>query len=259
MRTWYLSTALALTLAGGVRGNELAFRQGEQALAAKDWDRALGFMEAALSEEPDNLKFASEYRQAVLARARALHPKDGKPEDFERSLKYFEKLTAGNPKASSAILNYGFAYVDKMPAAGAITQVILANTALSYFSKAIELKPNWIAYYTRGNSYLFWPKIFAKAKLGVADLEECMKLQKAGPKKPYYVRAYVSLGDGYWKMDELDKAKAAWSEGLKQFPDSDALKQRVTKQGDELKQAIEDALDPNKRVDTNLKELWTNP
>ena len=259
MRIWHLTIALALALAGGMSANDALYEQGQKALAAKDWDKALGLLEGALSADPDNLKFGSEYRQAVLARARAVHPKDGQPADFERSLKFFEKLTADHGNASNAFLNYGFAYVDKMPAAGAITQVILANTALSHFAKSIEIKPSWIAYYTRGNSYLFWPKIFGKVGLGIADLEECMKIQKVQGKRNYHVRAYVSLGDGYWKADNLDKAKAVWSEGLKQFPESPDLKARLAKQGDDLKLVIDDALDPNKRVDTNLKDLWMNP
>jgi tetratricopeptide (TPR) repeat protein len=259
-RAFFPIATLAITVAlGAALANEAAFQQAQKAMAAKDWDSAVGLMESALAGEPDNLKYASEYRQLVLARAVALHPKEGKPDDFERSLKFFEKLTTEHVKASNAFLNYGFAYVDKMPAAGAITQVILANTALGYFSKSIELRPSWIAYYTRGNSYLFWPKIFGKAKLGVADLESAVKLQKNGSKKPYYVRAYVSLGDGYWKMEDIEKAKAVWSEGLREFPSSEALKQRLARQGEELQKVIDDALDPNKRVDTNLKELWMNP
>ena len=73
------------------------------------------------------------------------------------------------------------------------------------------------------------------------------------------MRAYISLGDGYWKTDQLDKAKALWKEGLALFPNSAALKDRVAKDGDDLKMTIEDTLDPNKRVDTDLKELWSNP
>src|SRR5262249_37853922 len=215
---------LALLLAGSAIPADAPFEQGMKAIAAKDWDNGLNLLESALTGDPDNIKFASEYRQAVLSRAKALHPKEGQPTDFDRSVKFFENLTTKNPKAANAFLNYGFAIVDKMPAAGAITQVILANTALGHFSKSIEIRPSWIAYYTRGNSYLFWPKIFGKAKLGVADLEEAMKLQKAGPKKPHFVRAFVSLGDGYWKMDDLEKAKTIWNEGLKQFPDSADLK-----------------------------------
>lgn len=229
------------------------------ALSTKNWDKALDLLENALTADPDNIRYASEYREAVIQRAQTLHPKEGKPEDYDRPLKFFEQLVTQHPEAANAYLNYGFAVVDKIPAAGSITQVILANTALGYFTKAVELRPSWVAYYTRGNSYLFWPKIFGRAKLGVADLEEAVRLAKGGPQKGYYGRAWVSLGDGYWKVDDLAKAREVWQEGAKEFPDNGELKLRLSKQGDDLKALIEDALDPSKRVDTNLKVLWTAP
>jgi hypothetical protein len=77
--------------------------------------------------------------------------------------------------------------------------------------------------------------------------------------KPYYIRVYISLGDGYWKTDNLEKARAVWKEGLALFPASAELRDRMAKDGDELKTYIDDSLDPNKRVDTDLKDLWTNP
>jgi len=205
----------------------------------------LSRLESALSADPDNLRFGSEYRQAVI-----------QTKEYDRSLKFFEKLVTDHPKSGNAYLNYGFAYVDKIPVAGSITQVILANTALSYFTKSIELQPSWIGYYTRGNSYLYWPKIFNRAHLGVADLEQAMKLQKADKLKSYHVRAYISLGDGHWKMDDMAKAKAVWQEGQKLFPNNGQLKARLSKEGDDLKAYIDDVLDPNKRVDTDLHEIW---
>jgi len=201
--------------------------------------------ESALAADPNNLRFGSEYRQAVI-----------QTNQYDRSLKFFEKLVTDHPKSGNAYLNYGFAYVDKIPVAGSITQVILANTALSYFTKSIELEPSWIGYYTRGNSYLYWPKIFGRANLGVADLEQAMKLQKADKPKSYHVRAYISLGDGHWKMDDIAKAKAVWQEGQKLFPNNAQLKARLSKEGDDLKAYIDDVLDPNKRVDTDLHEIW---
>ena len=134
--------------------------------------------------------------------------------------------------------------------------MILANTALGHFSKSIELQPSWIGYYTRGNSYLYWPKIFNRASLGVADLEQAMKIQKADKLRSYHVRSYISLGDGYWKIDDLGKAKSIWQEGQKLFPANAQLKARLSKEGDDLKAYIDDVLDPNKRVDTDLHELW---
>ena len=83
-------------------------------------------------------------------------------------------------------------------------------------------------------------------------------MQKAGPKRTYHVRVYISLGDGYWKTDNMDKARAIWTEGLREFPDNAQLKARLARNGDDLKTYIDNELDPNKRVDTNLQELWAS-
>jgi tetratricopeptide (TPR) repeat protein len=208
---------------------------------------ALDGLEQALQAQPDDLKAANDYRMAVIQAAQ-----------YDRAIAFFGKLVAANPSASNAHLNYGFAYVDKIPAAGSITQVILANNALGEFTKAIELKPSWIGYYTRGNSYLFWPRIFNRLHLGIADLEEALKIQNSEPKRAYHARVYVALGDGYWKMDKADEAVRTWRAGLTAFPDNAALKARLSGQGDALKALIDDAYDSSKRVDTSLRDLWSN-
>jgi tetratricopeptide (TPR) repeat protein len=237
-------------------GADEAFDKAEQALAAKDYPAAVALLEKAVQSDPDSLRDSSEYRQAVLRQTVAAHPKEGSTADFDKEIAFFQKVTADHPTSANAFLNYGFAYVDKIPAAGSITQVILANNALTEFSKSIELKPTWIALYTRGNSYLYWPKVFGRAGLGVADLEKAYAMQKADSKRSYHVRVYVSLGDGYWKTENMEKARAIWKEGLTQFPDSQGLKDRLAKQGEDLDTYINNVLDPNKRVDTDLKELW---
>ncbi len=242
-----LVVVLLLTLTSAWADAAVNHQNALKALAAKDYPTALTEFEAALTADADNIQYGSEYRQAVI-QANA----------YDRCIKYFEKLVADNPKSSNAELNFGFAYVDKIPASGTITQVILANTALAHFTKSIELRPSWIGLYTRGNSYLFWPKIFGRTQLGVTDLEQAMKLQKQGSKKIYHVRSYVSLGDAYWKLDDVAKAKDIWKEGSSLFPDNASLKARISKDGDDLKNYIEDALDPGKRVDTNLQEIWTD-
>lgn len=241
-----LLASIIASLTAAPASPEGLFQTAVKARGAGDFPTALSNFEAALTLEPDNLRYGSEYRQAVI-----------QAKEYDRCLKFYEKLVADHPNAGNAYLNYGFAYVDKIPASGSITQVILANTALTEFTKAIEVSQSWLAYYTRGNSYLFWPTIFGRAPLGVADLEKAFEMQKKGPKKTYHVRVYISLGDGYWKMDNLAKARAMWSEGLHEFPGNQALEARLAREGDQLKAYIDDVLDPNKRVDTNLQEMWT--
>jgi hypothetical protein len=57
-------------------------------------------------------------------------------------------------------------------------------------------------------------------------------------------------------MDELEKAKQTWAEGLREFPSDDALRARVSAEGDALKAVIDDTYDISKRVDTSLQEIW---
>ncbi len=208
-------------------------------------DTELAKFEQALNANPDDLRAGNDYRMAII-----------KTGQYDRGLEFFKQLVTRHPAASNARLNYGFQYVDKIPAAGSITQVILANNALTEFSKSLEIRASWIAYYTRGNSYLFWPKIFGRTKLGIADLEEAMKIQKAEPKRSYHVRSYIALGDGHFKMDEFEKAAAIWKEGLAQFPDNTLLRLRIGLKQEDVKVVLEGVYDPNKRVDTNLHELW---
>jgi tetratricopeptide (TPR) repeat protein len=205
----------------------------------------LSRLESSLAADPDSLRYASEYRMEVI-----------KANAYDRCIAFFEKLVADHPGSAHAWLNYGYAIVDKIPAAGSITQVILANNALKQFSKSIELERSWLALYTRGNSYLYWPKVFGRAPLGVADLEEAVGLaRKEAKPKRVYSRSFVALGDGYWKTGQPEKARAVWQEGLKLFPGEAQLQARLGRDGDALSAYIDDQLDPNKRVDTDLKPL----
>jgi tetratricopeptide (TPR) repeat protein len=207
---------------------------------------ALPKLEAAIHADPDNLRSHSEYRMAVI-----------KAGEYDRAIAFYEKLVEQHPKSANAWLNFGYAYVDKIPAAGSISQVILANNALTQFSKSIELQHTWLALFTRGNSYLYWPKIFGRAPLGVTDLEEAVAIsKKEKTQKRVYARAYIGLGDGYWKTDQPERAKAIWQEGLKLFPGEKQLEARLARSGEELEAYINDQLDPNKRVDTNLAALY---
>jgi tetratricopeptide (TPR) repeat protein len=207
----------------------------------------LATLEKALEAQPDDLRAGNDYRMAII-----------KTNQYDRGLKFFEKLVAEHPDASNAHLNYGFEYVDKIPVAGSITQVILANNALGEFTKALELRRSWIGYYTRGNSYLFWPRVFMRTKLGIDDLQEAMKIQKAEPKRAYHVRTYIALGDGYWKADDTAQATSIWRAGLAEFPGNQALQARLAADPEQLTALMDAAYDSTKRVDTSLQDLWAD-
>jgi tetratricopeptide (TPR) repeat protein len=240
-----LSPFLLLAVYAGM-ASASTFDDALKAVAAHHDAAALPLFEQALGTEPDNLRIHDEYRKAVIRTG-----------EYDHALDFYDKLTTAHPGSAQAWLNYGYVYVDKIPVAGSITQVILANNALTNFSKSVALQKSWLALYTRGNSYLYWPKVFGRTPLGVKDLEEAVAIAKAEPKtKRVYARSWIALGDGYWKSGEPDKAKATWREAQQLFPGEPQLAARLSRDGDDLEQYIYDQLDPNKRVDTNLAPLW---
>ena len=209
-------------------------------------DAALLELERRLEASPDDLTTANAYRRAII-----------QAENFDRAIRFFGRLVVAHPEAANAFLNFGFAYVDKIPTAGSVTQVILANRALSHFSHSLKLRPSWVGFYTRGVSYLFWPKVFGRTRLGIDDLERALGLQRRGAKRPFHVRTYIALGDGYWKADDPSRASAVWEEGLREFPGTEALQQRLRADATALDGIIEQAFDPSRRVDTDLSPLWS--
>lgn len=247
---------LALLATAAARGGPDArslYQEGLAAVADKDWEAALDKLEAAVAAEPNNLRYGTEYRQAVIAIAGT-----ESTEPYERELAFFKKLVEEHPDAPNAFLNLAFAHVDKIPAEGAITQVILANSSLGYFASALELEETWLGYYSRGHAYLFWPTIFGRAPKGIADLEKAIEISKKdAEKKPYYARAWAALGDGYWRLDDLEKAREIWRRGLAAYPGDAELTARLerTDRG-ELDAYLETHYETGQRVATHLREIF---
>lgn len=225
-----------------------AYQKATAALAATGPDAALADFEAALRLDPDNLRWGSEYRQAAIA-----------AEEPDRAIDFFAALTVEHPRAASARLNLGYAHVDKIPFAGAVTQVILANKALEHFSAALELEETWLGLYTRGNSYVYWPPIFGRTKLGIADLERAVELAEELPKKPIHALAWVALGDAHWRLDDVARARETWRQGLRLYPGNADLEARLGREGEALEEFLEAQYAIGKRVDTDLSSLWEEP
>ncbi len=201
--------------------------------------------EAQLREAPRDLLLASEYRQEIIAAG-----------EYRRAVKLFEELAAEHPDDATIHLSLGYALVDKIPAEGSITQVLLANEALSSFTRSLELSETWLGLYTRGHSYVFWPAIFGRTKLGIEDLERAIEIAEALPTNPLHSRAWVALGDAYWRLDDVDQAREIWAQGQTRYPDQPAFDARLSRLGSELNQYLENYFDPLNRVDTDLTPLW---
>ncbi len=241
--------ALAFAASGAASAaspaGQARYEQAVKALSENDMAAALSNFEEAVRQDPDDLRFAAEYRQAII-----------KADEYDRALEFFADVAEKAKPSANLLLNYGFCYVDKLPTEGAVTQVIRANQALEKFTAALEVEETWLGLYTRGNSYLFWPPIFGRAPLGVADLTRAVELAKTLESKPYHARAWAALGDGYWRVDDLEKARATWREGLKLFPESKLLQERLSLDDAALNVYLEETFEVGRRVNTDLREIW---
>ncbi len=244
-----LASGLLITSSAPLRGQgagaDHSYRQGMEKVAAKAWPAAIELLEEAIAAEPDNLRYGTDYRQAVIEAG-----------EYDRCLAFLEKLIAEHPEAPNLLMNFGYAHVDKIPVEGAITQVILANTALTHFSAALALEETWLGRYTRGNSYLYWPAIFGRTQLGIDDLERAIEMAKESESRPYHGRAWAALGDGYWRLEDPAKATATYRKGLELYPDSQELKERAPLAGEALDVYLNALFDTNNRVGTHLREIW---
>jgi len=103
-------------------------------------------------------------------------------------------------------------------------------------------------------SHLFWPKIFNRAGFWWRGRQKSAGPSKDRSCRPYYVKTYIGLGDVYWKTDDL---KGAGTGRRSAVPGEFRHKGPLAQQGDNSKPPLKPGFDPGKRVDTNLKDLWT--
>ena len=208
---------------------------------------SLTALETRVTSEPENLKIAAEYRQAII-------PAD----EYDRAIKLFDGLTKRPGAGPHAFLSLGLAYIDKLPAVGAFRRISLGNNATAAITHSIELEPSDVAYLIRGLINLHFERgPFHRTPEGVADLETALRLARH-KERPYVARIYLALGDGYWRLKNPAKAREVWRDGQTGFPDNARLRSRLTSPDSVITQTIATELDAGLRVDTSLKDVLTD-
>ena len=165
---------------------------------------SLDSFERAIAADPENLRIAADYRQMAIAAGQ-----------FDRSIDYLEKLADKKGSGPNIKLSLALAYVDKVPGAGDIRKLYLGRDAVNMLTKAIAQRPTPLAYYIRGLINLYYNNfIYHRIPRGIEDFEKALSL--ATPETPMIWRAYVSMGDGYWRLDQKDKARGRLEKGPRQ-------------------------------------------
>lgn len=250
---------LKAAIAENPKNAQAHYDLGMLLLKAEKKEEGLTNLEMAITLEPKNLKFGSDYRMKCIAL-----------EEFDWSIQFFEKLVKENEKLAKEKkeikeekeifelhIQLGMAYVDKMPTVARVSQGILSNRSIREFTTVLEHDPkNWAACFGRAMNYLYWPRIFNKSTNAIEDFQKCMELQRETNLESYYVRSYIGLGDAYVKNNQTAEAKEIWEQGIKLFPDNEELKIRVATPEKDMLALVEKKRALGTRVDTNLEELW---
>lgn len=203
---------------------------------------SLDEFERAIAADPENLAIAADYRQEAIALGR-----------FDRSIEFFEKLAKRKGSGPDVQISLALAYVDKVPGAGDIRRLYLGRDAINALTRSIAQRPTATAYYMRGLIDLYYNRfIFNRTDKGVADLEHALAIAPADASPLLLRRIYAALGDGYFRLDQLAKARATWTAGLDRFPRDPALTERLAKSGEALADVVTGALTASRRVDTSL-------
>lgn len=202
-------------------------------------------LEQQIAADPENLALAADYRQLAIA-----------SNEFDRSIDFFQKLAKRKGGGPNVCISLALAAVDKVPPSGDIRRLYLARDAIAAATKSIERKPSVMAYYIRGLINLYFNNfIFHRVPRGIADLQHALTLIASETPPPLAARVYVSLGDGYWRLDDRATARATWRRGLDRLPSDARLKARVSANDAAAADIVSDALYAGTRVDTSLREL----
>jgi tetratricopeptide (TPR) repeat protein len=202
-------------------------------------------LERAVAADPENLETAAQYRQLTIARR-----------DVDRAIDVFEKLAKAKGSGANVYISLALAYIDKVPTSGDIRRLYLGRDAMSALTRSIERRPTAFAYYTRGLINLFYNRfIFKRTDKGVADLNTALSMVNEATPSLLVKRIYTALGDGYFRLGDLTKARAIWSAGVRKFPADEGFASRLGKQGEPLADVVTTALTASTRVDTSLNGM----
>jgi len=217
-----------------------AVQSSETPVAARLTD-----LERAIAADPENLALAADYRQLTIAAGQ-----------FDRSIDFLDKLAKRKGSGPNVRVSLALAYVDKVPTAGDVRRLYLGRDAMNALTASIAQRPCVLAYYMRGLINLYYNRfIFHRADKGVADLSQALSMVTADTAPTLVARVYTALGDGYFRLDQVARARETWSAGAAKFPADAGLKERLRKDGEPLADVVTTALSAGRRVDTTLVDL----
>ena len=141
----------------------------------------------------------------------------------------FEAAAEANPNDPEPQLALGEAYLGLTQEAGASPlagkYATLADEALD---RALEADPqHWDARFTKATALSFWPPVFGKQAAAIQQFETLVSQQAGMAPTSRHADTHLLLGNMYQQTGQMDKAIAAWQQGLELFPDHGDLAAQI--------------------------------
>lgn len=141
----------------------------------------------------------------------------------------YEARAESDPKNPELKVDLGQAYLQKIFEAGQGPEAgKWAMKADKAFDGALALDANhWEARFTKATSLSFWPPLFGKQGEAIHHFEILVEQQAGQASQPQFVQTHLALGNLYQQSGQLEKAKAAWQQGLALFPGDAELAKKL--------------------------------
>jgi tetratricopeptide (TPR) repeat protein len=193
--------------AGGVDG---AASSGEE---IPDLDETLELLADRQTPGPERQKLWSRLAKAGL---------------LDQALAFFDKRAEENAADPDCQVDLGHAYIQKLFTASDVEKGVLSMKAHGAYDKALALNDHhWDARFSKAVNYAFAPPIFGLQSKAIGEFETLISQQEAQAPEPRHAQTYLFLGNLYQGQGQVDRAKAAYERGLKLFPESKELGERV--------------------------------
>ncbi len=192
--------------------------------------RGLAYIQAAAQSEPDNLRYANDYRLALRH-----HGRYGDEEAFFSQ----QSHVSSSPVV---LISLALSYVDEMrscpkPPDGLVCQAQYSSRSIDVLNGVLAQHPyNIIARYARGLNHLYWPTLMGHLPQSQTDLQFAVALTRLQSTvgSAFTPQAYVALGDVFAKAGQVDKARNVWLNGETVAPGASILKDRLAIPQDQL-------------------------
>jgi tetratricopeptide (TPR) repeat protein len=168
-------------------------------------------------------------RQLTPEQRQALWKQIADAGELDAMIALMEQRTKDDPENSTAHLDLGRAYLQKIfkvgngPEAG-----IWGTKADKAFDAALAIDDhNWDARFAKAVSLSFWPPMLGKQNEAIKNFEVLAEQQASQPTKPEYAQTYYFLGNMYTQTGDKQKAIAAWQQGLALFPGNAQLEAQI--------------------------------